>query len=74
MVKTPEGIFDLSGNVLEWTDSWLNEDKDYKVLRGGSWNLNSDYCRCASPKTSEVFFNECIFYPIISFLIARISR
>ncbi|MCP5003609.1 MAG: formylglycine-generating enzyme family protein [Planctomycetes bacterium] len=46
--KTPEGVFDLSGNVLEWTDSWLNEDKNYKVLRGGSWDLNSDYCQCAS--------------------------
>jgi len=45
--QTPEGVFDLSGNVLEWTDSWYDEDKDSKVLHGGSWLFGSDSCLCA---------------------------
>ena len=37
----------MAGNVWEWTDSWYDEDKDTKVLRGGSWNLNQECARCA---------------------------
>lgn len=46
--KSPYGIFDMAGNVMEWTSSWYEAypgstlqreafGKKYKVLRGGSW-------------------------------------
>lgn len=40
---TPEGCFDMAGNVWELT---LDFDKDY-YLHGGSWYNNSDGAACA---------------------------
>lgn len=47
--KTPEGVYDLNGNVSEWTSSWYqpyagstfkdpNFGKEFKVIRGGAIN------------------------------------
>lgn len=59
--RTPTGVYDLSGNVWEWTQGlWkaypyqpakdkrndLNSGGE-RVLRGGSWILYRDRARCA---------------------------
>ncbi len=54
------GIADLSGNVWEWTASEYADRLDHaraatavengvrpRAVRGGSWNVDTDYCRAA---------------------------
>jgi hypothetical protein len=38
-----DGVADMAGNVMEWTDSWFNEFEQDRVLRGGAyWTSNVD--------------------------------
>ncbi len=32
-----DDVWDMSGNTWEWTGSWYDEDKKYRIVRGGSW-------------------------------------
>ena len=34
--KSPYGVYDMAGNVMEWTDSWYEMNKT-KVIKGASW-------------------------------------
>ncbi len=44
---TPEGVCDLSGNVWEWVDSWIEEEQINRVFRGDAWSYFRRNCRCA---------------------------
>ena len=50
--RSPYGVYDTAGNVMEWTDSWYQDSKT-KVVKGAAWVQLGPRARSASKEGAK---------------------
>lgn len=60
------GVYDMAGNVSEWTSDWYDAAKKMKTIKGGAWAQLSHAARCAAKEgvpasgTSQLIGFRCV--------------
>ncbi len=63
---SPDGAWDMSGNIWEWTGSWYDDKGQYRVVRGGSWMGYQWFARGSfSNWSTPLMFNDDLGFRVV---------
>ena len=66
---TPEGVYDMAGNVWEWMENIHEKYTSARALRGGSWNNDPGSLRCSA----RTYANPAGTGDLVGFRVVRSS-